>query len=139
MADKVAVDCPNAPKALGPYSQAIKVGDMVYISGQLPLDPRTGELCDPDIEGQTRRALDNVRAILEFMGAATASVIKTTVYLVSLADFDLMNEVYAEFFPYCPPARAVVEVAALPKGAFIEIEAIAQIPRVEASKGQGLA
>ncbi|MFP4382210.1 MAG: RidA family protein [Candidatus Sumerlaeia bacterium] len=125
MPEKVDVVCPTAPAAIGPYSQAIRQGDMVFISGQLPLDPKTGELSDPDITGQTRRVLDNINAILESLGTGTAAVVKTTVFLTSLVDFEMMNEVYAEFFPFCPPARSTVEVSSLPKGALVEIEAMA--------------
>jgi 2-iminobutanoate/2-iminopropanoate deaminase len=128
MAEKVVLSCPTAPKAVGPYSHVVKVGNMLYISGQIPLDPKTGQLTDPDISGQTRQALKNLKAILEFAGGGTHSVVKTTVYLTSLLDFDMMNEVYAEFFNFEPPARTTVEVAALPKGAMVEIEAIAVLP-----------
>jgi 2-iminobutanoate/2-iminopropanoate deaminase len=128
---KIQVSCPLAPKAIGPYSQALKWGNLMFISGQIPVDPNTGELTDPDIAGQTRQALKNLKAILEFAGASTASVLKTTVYLSSLLDFQVMNEVYAEFFPFEPPARATVEVAALPKGALVEIEAIATVPTLD--------
>ena len=131
MPEKTAVECPGAPRAIGPYSQAMKFGEMLYISGQLPLDPATGQLSAPDIEGQTRRVLENLKAILEFAGGGTASVVKTTVYLTSLLDFEMMNEVYAEYFPFRPPARSTVEVAALPKGALVEIDAIAILPPVD--------
>jgi 2-iminobutanoate/2-iminopropanoate deaminase len=131
MADRVEVDCPGAPKAIGPYSQAIKLGDMLFLSGQIPLDPATGEISAPDIEGQTRRVLENLRAILEYTGGSMGSIIKTTVYLTSLLDFQLMNEVYAEYFPFRPPARSTVEVKALPKDAMIEIDAIAVLPPSE--------
>lgn len=128
MSEKSDVYCANAPKAIGPYSQAIKHGEMLFISGQIPLDPETGEISAPEIMGQTRQVLDNISAILISVGGGTASVVKTTVFLASLVDFDLMNEVYAEYFPFCPPARTTIEVAALPKGALVEIETIAIIP-----------
>jgi len=98
---------------------------MLFLSGQIPIDPAKGQIISPDIEGQTRRVLENMRAILEATGGAMSSIVKTTVYLTSLLDFDLMNEVYAEYFPFRPPARSTVEVAALPKDALIEIDAIA--------------
>ena len=134
---KIQLSCPNAPKAIGPYSQAIKWGNLMFISGQIPLDPKTGELTDPDIAGQTRQVLKNLKAILEFAGAGSGSVLKTTVYLTSLLDFQVMNEVYAEFFPFEPPARATVEVAALPKGALVEIEAIATVPSLDIATSTG--
>lgn len=128
MPERVPLTAPGAPQPVGPYSQVIKLGRMLYVSGQLPLDPASGELSAPDIEGQTRRVLDNLTAILEFAGAGAVSVVKTTVYLTSLVDAELMNEVYAEYFAFEPPARSMVEVAALPKGALLEVEAIACLP-----------
>lgn len=134
---KIQLTCPTAPKAIGPYSQAIKWGNLMFISGQIPVDPKTGELTAPDIAGQTRQVLKNMQAILDFAGTSTAGVLKTTVYLSSLLDFQVMNEVYAEFFPYEPPARATVEVAALPKGALVEIEAIANVPTLDVATSTG--
>jgi 2-iminobutanoate/2-iminopropanoate deaminase len=128
MADKVVFSCPTAPKAVGPYSHVVKVGNMLYLSGQIPLDPNTGELTGTDIATQTRQVLKNLRAVLEFTGGGTHSVVKTTVFLTSLANFAPMNEVYGEFFNFEPPARTTVEVSALPKGALVEIEAIAVLP-----------
>ena len=133
MSKKVDILCAGAPEAIGPYSQAIRFGDTIYLSGQIPLDPATGELSDPDIEGQTRRVLENMKAIMESLGSSLGSVVKTTVYLDSLVDFELMNEVYAEYFPFCPPARSTVEVAALPKGALLEIDAVALLPSLPES------
>ena len=135
MAEQIDIACPNAPEAIGPYSQAIKLGNMLYISGQIPLNPATGEIESPDIMDQTRQVLENIKAIVEFAGGATPSILKTTVYLSSLLDFEMMNEVYAEFFPFRPPARATVEVAALPKDALIEIEAIAALPEQDSPVG----
>lgn len=128
MADKIDIACPEAPQAIGPYSQAIKIGSSIYISGQIPLNPKTGEIESPDIMDQTRQVLENIKAIVEFAGGTMGSIVKTTVYLATLLDFDLMNEVYAEYFPFRPPARATVEVAALPKDALVEIEALAVLP-----------
>ncbi|MEK7310701.1 MAG: RidA family protein [Chloroflexota bacterium] len=115
----------SAPKAIGPYSQAIRVGDFVFTAGQIALDPATGELAGATIEEQTRRALTNLKAVLEAAGSGMGKVVKTTVFLANLADFAKMNAVYAEFFPGNPPARTTVQVAALPRGALVEIECVA--------------
>ena len=121
-----AISTPNAPAASGPYSQAIAgQGATVYVSGQLPIDPATGEFAGPDIASQTRQSLTNVKAILEASGMTMANVAKTTVLLADIADFAAMNEVYATFFSAPYPARAAFQVAALPKGAKVEIEAVA--------------
>lgn len=128
MASKVDVACPGIPEPVGPYSQAIKVDNMLFISGQIGIDPQTGALSSPSIAGQTRTIMQNISALLESLGAGTANIVKTTIYMTSLLDFDMMNEVYAEFFPFCPPARSTVEVQALPKDAMVEIEAIAVLP-----------
>ena len=119
----------SAPAAIGPYSQGIKVasGKMIFTAGQIPLDPATGQMVQGDIKMQTRRVLENVKAILTAGGAALADVVKITVFLSDLNDFSAMNEVYAEYFPENSPARSTVEVKALPKGAAIEIEAIAVV------------
>jgi len=118
----------GAPGAIGPYSQAIRVGDLLFCSGQIPLDPETGELVDGhDVRAQTRRVMQNLAAVLEAGGASFGSVAKTTIFLVDMADFAEVNAVYAEFFEGDPPARATVQVAALPKGARVEIEAIATV------------
>ncbi|HNY25992.1 MAG TPA: RidA family protein [Candidatus Sumerlaeota bacterium] len=133
MVDKIDIVCPGAPAAIGPYSQAIKVDNMLYISGQIPVDPSTGQIETPDVDGQTRQVLENLKAILEFAGGSMGSIVKTTVYLTSLLDFQVMNEAYAEYFPFRPPARATVEVGRLPKDALVEIEAIAVLPDAEPS------
>ena len=117
---------PNAPAPVGPYSQGIRVGDLVFVAGQIPLDPATGAM-PGDIAEQTRLALTNVRAVVEAAGGSLADVVKTTVFLTDLDDFGAMNAVYATFFAEQPPARACVEVARLPKGARVEVEAIAAI------------
>lgn len=121
-----AVNSPSAPAAIGPYSQAIDAGDLVFLSGQVPIDPRTGELVSGDISAQTDRVLDNLGAVLEGAGCSFAEVVKTTIYLVDLGDFQAVNETYAKRFTGAPPARATVQVAALPKGARVEIDAIAR-------------
>ncbi len=115
----------NAPKAIGPYLQAIRSGDFVFCAGQIPLDPATMKLVEGDIAVQTRRALDNLSAVLEAAGSSLRRVTKTTVFLANLDDFQAMNAVYAEFFSEQPPARSTIQVARLPAGALIEIEAIA--------------
>ena len=117
---------PNAPAPVGPYSQGIRVGGLVFVAGQLPIDPATGAM-PADIAEQTRLALANVRAVVGAAGGSLADVVKTTVFLTDLGDFGAMNAVYATFFAEQPPARACVEVARLPKGARVEIEAIAAI------------
>lgn len=123
---KQIVATERAPRAIGPYSQAVIWQGLVFVSGQIPLDPLTGEMVEGDIAAQTERVLENLRAILEACGSSLDRVVKTTVYLVDLSDFPQMNEVYARYFPSAPPARATVEVSRLPRGARVEIEAIAE-------------
>ena len=115
----------NAPAAIGPYSQAIQAGNTIYVSGQIPIDPATGEFAGQDIETQTRQSLTNIKNILKEAGADMSDVVKTTVLLKDIADFAAMNKVYAEFFTKPYPARAAFQVAAIPKGALVEIEAVA--------------
>ena len=122
-----AVVSPNAPKAIGPYSQVVKVGPWVFCSGQLGMDPETGELVPGGIEAETRQALTNLQYVLEAAGASLDHVVKVTVFLQDIGDFAKMNEVYSTFFRAPYPARAAVQVAALPKGARVEIEAIAYL------------
>jgi 2-iminobutanoate/2-iminopropanoate deaminase len=117
----------RAPKAIGPYSQAVKQGSMVYTSGQVPLDPATGELVQGSFESMVRRVFDNLRAVLESAGAGFSDVVKATVYLTDLGDFQKLNEIYAEYFGDHKPARSTVGVAQLPKGARVEIDLIAQL------------
>lgn len=120
-----AIKTNNAPGAIGPYSQAIKADNTIYISGQLGLNPKTGNFDADDITVQTRQSLENLKAILEEAGFSTSDVVKTTVLLKSIGDFADMNKVYAEYFTEPFPARAAFEVAALPKGGKVEIEAVA--------------
>ena len=120
-----AIHTTNAPAAIGPYSQAVAAGNTLFISGQLPIDPATGEFAGADIASQTRQSLTNMKAILEANGMTMNDVVKTTVLLADIAEFAAMNAVYAEFFAEPFPARAAYQVAALPKAAKIEIEAIA--------------
>lgn len=117
----------NAPAAIGPYSQAIKVGNLIYISGQIPIDPATGALVAGGIKEQTRQSLLNVQAILKEAGLSMSSVVKTTVFMADMNDFADMNAVYAEFFTEPYPARSAVAVKALPKGALVEIEVVAAV------------
>ena len=121
-----AISTTNAPAAIGPYSQAIKVGELVFVSGQLPIDPATGAFAEGGIKELTRQSLTNMKAILEEAGTSMANVVKPTVFLADMNDFAAMNEVYAEFFTAPFPARSAVAVKTLPKGALVEIECIAQ-------------
>jgi 2-iminobutanoate/2-iminopropanoate deaminase len=125
MPDRQAVSTDSAPAAIGPYSQGMRVGDLLFCSGQIPLDPSSGELVKEDIDGQARRCLQNLEAVCEAAGASLANAVRCTVYLGDMADFARVNEVYAEFFgEEDPPARVAVAAAGLPKGADIEIDAI---------------
>jgi 2-iminobutanoate/2-iminopropanoate deaminase len=117
----------QAPAAIGPYSQAVRIGGFLFCSGQIPLDPSTGKLVEGGIETQTERVLGNLEAVLTAGGATLRSVVKTTVYLVDLGDFPVMNAIYAKFFPEEPPARVTVQVVKLPAGACVEIDAIATV------------
>ncbi len=121
-----AISSPDAPAAIGPYSQAIHSGDLVFLSGQVPIDPKTGELVTGDIAVQTERVLANLGAVLGAAGCGFEHVVKTTIYLVDLGDFQVVNQTYAKRFSAAPPARATVQVSALPKGARVEIDAIAR-------------
>ncbi|GIV70639.1 RidA family protein [Caldilinea sp.] len=123
---KQIVNTSGAPAAIGPYSQAVRVGQFLFASGQLGLDPVTGELRD-GIEAQTRQALANMQAVLAAAGATTKDVVKTTIFLADMADFTVVNRIYAEVFGEEPPARSTVQVAALPKNGLIEIEMIAWV------------
>jgi 2-iminobutanoate/2-iminopropanoate deaminase len=117
----------NAPAAIGPYSQAIKAGGFVFVSGQIPIDPRTGELVAGGIAEQSERVLKNVSAVLEAAGSSLDQVVKTTVFLADMKEFSAMNEVYATFFTGTPPARATVAAAGLPRDVRVEIEAVALV------------
>jgi 2-iminobutanoate/2-iminopropanoate deaminase len=121
-----AVATPAAPAAIGPYSQAIVAGEFVFASGQIPLDPATGRMVSDSIQAETHRVIQNVAAVLEAAGSSLDGVLKTTVFLTDLADFAAMNEVYRGYFPDPAPARSTVQVAALPRGARVEIEVIAR-------------
>ena len=122
---KQAVSSPDAPKAIGPYSQAVRAGQLLFVSGQVPLDPATGQIVAGDIETQTRRVFDNLAAVLKAAGRSFADVVRTTVFLADMNDFTAVNNVYGTYF-YAPyPARATVQVARLPKDARVEIDLIA--------------
>ena len=123
--NKEIVSTENAPGAVGPYSQAVKAGAFLYTAGQIALDPATGKMVDNDIVLQTKRVLLNLQAILEAAGTSLDRVVKTTVFIQDMGQFGAMNEVYGQFFGDQPPARSTIEVAALPLGALVEIEAIA--------------
>ena len=125
MRDVVLTD--RGPKPIGPYSQAVRVNGFLFVSGQVALDPKTGQMSTGDVREQTERALENVKGIVEAAGSKMPHVVKTTVFLKNMNDFTAMNEVYARYFTAAPPARSTVEVARLPKDALVEIEVVAAI------------
>ncbi|MEL7369465.1 MAG: RidA family protein [Myxococcota bacterium] len=125
MSDKKAIATDKAPAAIGPYSQAIRVGNMLFCSGQIALDPDSQQMVEGGIEAQTRRALDNLKAVVEAAGLTLDNVVKTTVFLDDFADYPKVNAIYGEYFTGVAPARAAVAVSTLPKNALVEIEAIA--------------
>jgi 2-iminobutanoate/2-iminopropanoate deaminase len=127
MSSREAISTPEAPGAIGPYSQAIKAGGFVFVSGQIPLDPATGQLVDGGITEQTHRVLKNLDAILRAAGTSFSHVVKTTVYLADMSEFATMNAIYAEYFPAPAPARATVQAARLPRDVKVEIDVIAQL------------
>ena len=130
MGEKQAVSTPRAPAAIGPYSQAVRVGDFLYTSGQVGLDPLSGTVVEGGIEAQTTRAIENLKAVLEAAGTGLKNVVKTTVFLKNMNDFTAMNGIYGTYFApdgVVAPARSTVEVARLPKDALVEIEAIARL------------
>jgi 2-iminobutanoate/2-iminopropanoate deaminase len=122
---RACVSTPNAPAAIGPYSQGVTAGGLLFTAGQIPLDPASGQLVEGDIRVQTRRVLENLKAILEAGGSSLSAVVKTTVFLKDMGEFAAMNEVYAAYFTQQPPARSTVEVARLPRDVRVEIEAVA--------------
>lgn len=125
--DKRIIATDAAPKAIGPYAQAVAAGGFLFVSGQIPLDPKTGSLVEGPIADQARRVMDNLQAVLQAAGASFNDVVKATVYLVDLNDFAAVNDVYGEYVGDSPPARATVQVAALPRGARVEVELIARL------------
>ena len=130
---KKIVSTTEAPAAVGPYSQAVRIGPMLFTAGQIPLDPRTGQIVSQDVAEQTRRVLDNLTGVLKAEGMDFSHIVKTTVFMTNLDDFQTMNEIYATYFKDQPPARSTVQVSALPKGAKIEIEVVA----AAAKQGEG--
>ena len=124
---KQIISTQNAPAAIGPYSQAVRAGDLLFVSGQIPVDPATGEVVEATIQAQAKRSLENVKAVLEAAGGSLDNVVKTTVFLKSMDDFVEMNRVYQSFFQADCPARSAVQVAKLPKDVLVEIEAIAAL------------
>lgn len=129
METRKVVSTPAAPRAIGPYSQAIVAGGLVFCSGQIAIDPATGELVGAsDVRAQARRVMDNLRAVLEASGSSLDGVVRTTIFLTDLGDFGPVNEIYGSYFKGPPPARATIQVAGLPKGAMVEIDAVALAP-----------
>ncbi len=124
---KRVIHTDKAPKAIGPYSQAVQAGSFLFLSGQIPIDPKTGELVRGDIRLQAKQVLENIKGVLESQKSGMENVVKVTVFLKDIGNFNQVNEVYATYFPSFPPARSTVQVAELPRGADIEIEAIALI------------
>ena len=124
---KKVIQTDKAPKAIGPYSQAIQAGNFLFLSGQIPLDPKTGELVKGDIRQQTKQVLENIKGVMESQKLGMENVVKVTIFLKDIGNFNQVNEIYATYFPSSPPARSTVEVAKLPRDADIEIEAIALI------------
>jgi len=122
---KKAIFTEQAPKAIGPYSQAIRAGGLVFVSGQIPLDPASGQIVEGDIAAQTRRVLENLKAILAAAGSSLDRAVRTTIFLTDLGHFDVVNQVYGEFFKETPPARSTVQVSRLPKNVLVEIDCIA--------------
>ena len=122
---KKIVSTTEAPAAVGPYSQAVRIGPLLFTAGQIPLDPQSGQIVSEDVAVQTKRVLDNLTAVLKAEGMDFSNIVKTTVFMTNLGDFQTMNEVYASYFKDQPPARSTVQVTALPKGAQVEIEVIA--------------
>ncbi len=125
--ERTSISTPNAPAAIGPYAQAVKAGGLLFVSGQIPIDPASGELVQGDIRAETRQVLNNLKAILEAGGSSLAKVVKATIFIADMEQFATINEIYAEFFHNDPPARACVEVARLPKDVQVEIEAVAVV------------
>ena len=133
---KKIISTSEAPAAVGPYSQAVRVGSTVYCAGQIPLDPKSGQIVSGGVEVQTKRVMDNIGAVLKAEGLGYDHIVKTTIFLMDLNDFQTVNEIYATYFKHQPPARSTIQVAGLPKGARVEIEVIAM---ADAGGGGGVA
>ena len=127
MPRKQVISTENAPAAIGPYSQAVRVGDLIYSAGQIALVPETGKLIEGDIETQTHQVMENLAAVLQAAGSSLTQVVKTTIFVTNISDFAKVNQVYGSFFQDDPPARSTVQVAALPLGANVEIEVVATL------------
>ena len=125
--DQVVISTESAPAAIGPYSQAIAAGGFIFLSGQLPIDPATGQFVEGDVPAMTRQIFRNIETVLAAAGSSLSKIVKTTVFLADLSDFQAMNGAYAEFFPENPPARSTVQVARLPRDARLEIEVVALV------------
>ena len=132
---KKIISTTEAPAAVGPYSQAVRAGSTIYCAGQIPLDPKTGQIVSQDITDQARRVLDNISAVLRSESLTFNNIVKTTIFLTDLADFQTVNEIYGSYFKKEPPARSTVQVSALPKGARVEIEVIAVADAAGSSGG----
>jgi 2-iminobutanoate/2-iminopropanoate deaminase len=135
---KKIISTNEAPAAVGPYSQAVRAGGMVFCAGQIPLDPKSGQIVAGDISVQTRRVMDNITAVLKADGLTFENIVKTTIFLVDLNDFQTVNEIYGSYFKQAPPARSTVQVSALPKGARVEIEVIAMADGSGSSGGKAV-
>lgn len=135
---KTIISTAEAPAAIGPYSQAVRVGSTLYCAGQIPLDPKTGQIVSQDISEQTRRVMQNIAAVLQAAGSSFDRIVKTTIFLTDFADFQTVNEIYGSYFKSEPPARSTVQVAALPKNARVEIEVIA-VDSSSSGAGAGVA
>ena len=135
---KKIISTNEAPAAVGPYSQAVRAGSLVFCAGQIPLDPKTAQIVSQDIGEQTRRVLDNITAVLKAEGLTFEHIVKTTIFLTDLNDFQTVNEIYGSYFKQAPPARSTVQVSALPKGARVEIEAIAMADNSAPRSGQSV-
>ena len=122
---KKIISTSEAPAAIGPYSQGVRVGSTIYYSGQIPLDPKTGQIVDGGIDAQTRRVMENVDGLLKSQGLSFDNIVKTTIFLADINDFQAVNEIYGSYFKQAPPARSTIQAGALPKGARLEIEVIA--------------
>jgi 2-iminobutanoate/2-iminopropanoate deaminase len=135
---KKIISTNDAPAAVGPYSQAVRAGSLVFCAGQIPLDPKSGQIVSQDIAEQTRRVLDNITAVLKAEELTFEHIVKTTIFLIDLSDFQTVNEIYGSYFKQQPPARSTVQVSALPKGARVEIEAIAMADNSTARGNQSV-
>jgi 2-iminobutanoate/2-iminopropanoate deaminase len=135
---KKIISTNDAPAAVGPYSQAVRAGSLVFCAGQIPLEPKSGQIVSQEIAEQTRRVLDNITAVLKAEGLTFEHIVKTTIFLIDLGDFQTVNEIYGSYFKQQPPARSTVQVSALPKGARVEIEAIAMADNSAPRGGQSV-